>query len=257
MTARLQALELYAMQQTDHNVSALENDTVPIATVTRSQPGYVEDATVVQSNPMSLDFTEDLASSWVYRRARAFERSRLSAISTSVRSIGWSYFSHLSMAEVSDISVVYLAVTKEEIHNFERNSQTWSSVADDAVRPAQSPNPRPLAGPSQMVERLEYSEDMNTKVNQQHVVTVRRMEKRYDSNIVNTPKSMIAVKWRGGGSYIGGVNAMEIIRCLQYARTAEIDGPFVPRLCNSCGQLVEEGKVFYVGKSQSYISNSR
>ena len=80
-----------------------------------------------------FDFLDELQNSRVYKRNMAFRRSVISALTNSVYSLGWSFFSDLSTAEVSNISVLNLAITKGEVFNPRRSSQTWSAQPNREV----------------------------------------------------------------------------------------------------------------------------
>lgn len=71
--------------------------------------------TINQTLTYGFTFDEVLQASRVYARA-APRQSRLSLPSTT-QSIGWSFFSGISLAKVSNISVVSLPVTVQEICN--------------------------------------------------------------------------------------------------------------------------------------------
>ena len=125
MSSRVQALEVPNMQQ-DDACWTLEEDTdsLPIVHASRSNVNSQE---IRGSGLGGFDFSDELRRSRVYRRNQAFRRSVLSALTNSVYSLRWSYFSDLSLGGVSDVSVINLAVCEEEVFNPGRVSQTWST----------------------------------------------------------------------------------------------------------------------------------
>ena len=124
MSCRVQALEMPTMQQ-DDACWMLEGDTDSLATIHASQPN-VSSQEIMESVLGNFDFSDELQRSRVYRRNQAFRRSVISALTNSVYSLGWSYFSDLSVESVSNISVINLAVFEEEVFNPGRLLQTWS-----------------------------------------------------------------------------------------------------------------------------------
>jgi len=73
------------------------------------------DQAITQTVTYGYTFDEDLQTSWVYARA-ANRQSNLSPPSET-RSIGWSFFSGISLANISNISVVSLPIAVQEICN--------------------------------------------------------------------------------------------------------------------------------------------
>ena len=69
----------------------------------------------------------------MYRRNQAFRKSVNSALGKSAYSHRWSSLSDLSLAELSDISVINLAITEGEVFNHRRSSQTWSAETDQGL----------------------------------------------------------------------------------------------------------------------------
>ena len=125
MSSRVQALEVPNMQQNDA-CWTLEGDTDFLATIHASRPN-VRSQEIMESGLGDFDFSDELQRSRVYRRNRAFRKSVISALTNSVYSLGWSYFSDLSVGGVSDVSVINLAVFKEEVFNPGRALQTLST----------------------------------------------------------------------------------------------------------------------------------
>lgn len=71
--------------------------------------------TITQTFTYSYTFDEDLQASWVY--ARAAKRQSSLSLPSATRSIGWSIFSGVSLANVSNVSVISLPITVQEICN--------------------------------------------------------------------------------------------------------------------------------------------
>ena len=132
MTSRVQALKVPDLQKNDDAIRMLEDDTESFAAI-HAQPPHSSYGEAVESELARCDFENDLQRSRVYRRNQAFRGSIISQLSRSVYSLGWSFFSDLSMAEVSNISVIHLAITESEILNPNRSLQTWSSQPNEKV----------------------------------------------------------------------------------------------------------------------------
>ena len=127
MSSRVQALELLSLQKDDDSWTP-GDDSESLATI-RAHPFNLSS----EESSDSFDFSDELQRSRVYKRNQAFRRSVISALTNSVYSTGWSCVSDLSMADVSNISVVNLAITESEVFNPRRSSQTWSAQTDQEV----------------------------------------------------------------------------------------------------------------------------
>lgn len=127
MSSRLSALETKQTRLAD-SASTIrpEEDTASILTGIPG-PSTYDVALAVNSEIKTHDFTEVLQRSWVYTRNKAFQSSIYSLSTTDAHSTRWSCLSGLSMAEVSDLSVLNLVITVDEVCNPSRSSQTWSS----------------------------------------------------------------------------------------------------------------------------------
>ena len=125
MSSRIQALEVVNVQQ-EYACWTLEGDTDSLATIHAPRPD-VSSPEIMESGRGDFDSSDELQRSRVYRRNQAFRKSVISALTKSVYSLGSSFFSDLSMAEVSNVSVINLAVFEEEVFNPGRVLQTWST----------------------------------------------------------------------------------------------------------------------------------
>ena len=133
MSSRVKALELLNIKKDakDDDSGLLEDDAESVATITiHAHPSDLSFEESMESEFGRFDFSEELQRSRVYRRNQAFRKSVISALTKSVHSLGWSFFSDLSMAEVSNISVINLAISEGEVFNPRRASQTWSAQPD-------------------------------------------------------------------------------------------------------------------------------
>ncbi|KAL9067306.1 MAG: hypothetical protein Q9161_007006 [Pseudevernia consocians] len=130
MSSRVRALEVLDTQERGDADWISGNDTESLATF-HAHPLDLSSEESIESEPVRLDFMDDLQKSRVYRRNRAFRESVISASTKSMYSLGWSFFSDLSTAEVSDISVINLPITEGETFNPQRSSQTWSARPND------------------------------------------------------------------------------------------------------------------------------
>ena len=128
MSSRVQALEVLSMQQGDTCWTS-EEDTKSLATLHAHRPDISSDE-IMESELGVFDFSDELQRSRVYTRNQAFRKSVFSTFTISAYSLGLSVFSDLSMAAVSDISVINLAITKGEVFNSGRSLQTWSAQSN-------------------------------------------------------------------------------------------------------------------------------
>ncbi|KAL9012096.1 MAG: hypothetical protein Q9173_003110 [Seirophora scorigena] len=126
MSSRMEALELREVGRADR-VSVYprsRDDTSSIKTMTSPPPAFTmsDSHSVSSGGVVTSAFTETLQRSWVYRRNNALDPSRSSLDPKDHCSLGWSYLSNVSWAEVSNISVIGLPITTDEVH-----SSMWSS----------------------------------------------------------------------------------------------------------------------------------
>ena len=75
-------------------------------------------------------FEQDLGKSKVYIRAR--RRKSLQSLQSAAPSFGWSCLSELSLAQVSNISVISLPLTANELANARHYS--WTSTTEQIMR---------------------------------------------------------------------------------------------------------------------------
>lgn len=125
ISSRVQALEVLNLQKNNRSWTS-KDDTESLATIRAHRPDLSAEGTMT-SELEHFDFLDELQRSRVYQRNEAFRTSVISAITNSMYSLGWSFFSDLSMAKVSNISVMNLAVFEGEVFNPGRTSQTWSA----------------------------------------------------------------------------------------------------------------------------------
>ena len=126
MSSRVRALEVLVIQNEGNADLMSVDDTESVATIRGLQPDVsYEEAIDSQTSP--FNFLDDLQNSRVYRRNQAFRRSTISVLTDSAYSVGWSFLSGMSMAEISDISVINLAIIEGELFNPGRSLQTWSA----------------------------------------------------------------------------------------------------------------------------------
>lgn len=132
MSSRVQELELEILSRQENNASGMsEDDTESTMTIREHRPN-VSSKEMMKSEIGHFEFSEELQRSRVYRRNQALRESVISALTNSAYSLGWSFFSDLSMAEVSNISVIDLVITEGEVFNPRRYSQTWSAQPNGA-----------------------------------------------------------------------------------------------------------------------------
>ena len=134
MSSRVQALEVLYLQN-DNASQMSEEDTESLETIRAHQPdARSEDIMEIEIETTEFGFLHELQKSRVYRRNQAFRESVISALTDGVYSLGWSFFSDLSLAEVSNISVINLAITEGEVFNPGRSLQTWSAQPNEMIK---------------------------------------------------------------------------------------------------------------------------
>lgn len=166
MVSRVQDLEQRERRWLGDESQALEQeDNASIKTVTGNSPdfssfefGFAESGSVTD-----IGFIEDLENSWVYKRNRGCRETASAFSITDAHSTTWSCLSSLSIAEISNISVISLPITVNEVFNSRRFSQTWSG------------NPRGPAESSHLQVNFEASR--NLEMQKGEVDICRRCEK--------------------------------------------------------------------------------
>ena len=126
MSSRIQALEVLNEQHRSDADRILGDNAESVRTIHAHQPDLSPEV-FFEGELVPFDFSNELHGSRVYRRNQAFRGSVISALTNSVYSLAWSFFSEMSMAEISNISVINLAITERETHNPHRSCQTWSA----------------------------------------------------------------------------------------------------------------------------------
>ncbi|KAL6717298.1 hypothetical protein ACLMJK_005213 [Lecanora helva] len=112
-------------QAMSSRVQALELRDSGGADASPSLPSYPQVASEVTS-----EFWQELENSRVYRRISADRKSIFSTDQCTIT----SRISGFSIAEISNLSVVNLVVTSDEVHNPLRRSQTWLNGRDDTFQ---------------------------------------------------------------------------------------------------------------------------
>ena len=133
MSSRVRALEPLNLQKTG-DVSSLSGTEADSLATNRAHPPHLSFEKGIETGLLQFDFSDDLQLSRVYRRNQAFCNSAISLVTDSAYSLGWSFFSNLSMADVSNISVIDLAIVEGELFNPRRSSQTWSAQRNKGDR---------------------------------------------------------------------------------------------------------------------------
>ena len=128
ISERLRSLELQPgasirhAESTYHSITeALDDDSKSISAntigTTRSQIDERARAQkITQTTNFGFGFEDDLQTSRVYQRI-ASKRSMSSLPSSAVRSLGWSFLSGVSLAEISNISVISLPISMKDLWN--------------------------------------------------------------------------------------------------------------------------------------------
>lgn len=166
MVSRVQDLEQRERRWLGDESSILEqDDSASIKTVTGNAPDFssFEFGFAESGSLTDIGFIEDLENSWVYKRNGVCRETASAFSITDAHSTTWSCLSSLSVAEVSNISVINLPITVNEVFNSWRFSQTWSG------------NPRGPAGSSHPPDNIEASQNLEMQKVEAHIC--RRCEK--------------------------------------------------------------------------------
>lgn len=142
MSSRLGALESRESRLSDGFLTChqQESDTSSVRTI-KAAPSQIAQSELdptTSRDILTSDFTDILQKSWVYRRNKALDVSCSSLYSRDTCSMAWSCLSDLSLAEVSNISIIGLPISVDEVCNPLRSTQTWSNNAMDVVWPTTS-----------------------------------------------------------------------------------------------------------------------
>ena len=125
MSQRLRSLELHPYASIRHAGSTyrstVNDDSKSISgnTIGTSRTRIDEQAKaqkITQTTNFGFGFEEDLQTSRVYQRI-APRHSLSSLPSSAVRSLGWSFLSGVSLADISNISVVSLPISLKDLSN--------------------------------------------------------------------------------------------------------------------------------------------
>ena len=139
MSLRVQVLETKDMQRmSDAHSIMTSKDTFPKESSTREPQVSFRNAggaLALQDENEATGFLDELKASWVYRRNSAFRSSSFSSDHNSTTS---SCISARSMAEISNISVINLAITIDDVLNTQRTFQTWSDEQTVSSQPSQA-----------------------------------------------------------------------------------------------------------------------
>ena len=108
-------------QSSDAAKSSDDDNSTIIPARTRAEDNSVE----VKTRNSGFDFTFDkeLRASRVYRRTMC-KPNRESLTSSVVFSLGWSFLSGLSLGDISNVSVLALPISPEELWNFEHYNES-------------------------------------------------------------------------------------------------------------------------------------
>ena len=281
MSIRVQALEVLDIQGRCDPDWMSADDTESLATI-RERPPDLRNGESIEGESVSFDFSDELQRSRVYRRNRAFRQSVISVFSNSVHSLGWSFLSELSMAEVSNISAINLAITEGEIFNPQRSSQTWSAepyggqstdaygigqrtqlfkIARKAAPANISPSPREQRSASNQIQQPS----------QPRFSPPPQFEDRYSGDSRSCRRSELHFGERDSAktsddteptSTLSPTDSLDPAPTSQtqtfsssrYYDPAEDEPDYH---CKGCGKMLEEGKVFRLGKPYSFFIRCR
>ena len=191
MTARLQALESRELDRMSHaqltqcdKDSILSSDSIDTVRQSRVPRMLVTSG----SDALELEYLEELKRSWVYRRNSAF---RLSTFSIDRHSTTWSCLSSLSLSEVSNISVLNLAIRVEDVNNPQRLSQTWSN---DQMGPrwpllphSSAPDPKFSSGQHEARQQILPQSARYDGETRSSMTRIKSPEDTYEESSTNEP----------------------------------------------------------------------
>lgn len=269
MFSRVQTLEILNLQKNSNADLILGGVMESLATLQEHPPDSSK-GEAMDSEPIKYGFTDDLKSSRVYRRTQAFRSSIISALTNSVYSRGWSFISELSMAEVSNISVIGLGITEQETFNPKRSSQTWSAQPSD--RTSGGPYTNYRDGQFSQLSKVERKSLVATNPataeegytqKQQHGLHAARSLPLINQPKHHDSKSRPQLLYRGG---IRAIGTHELAPAHHSPLADPSDPPSPPQPsstssqshepvedeqthpCNGCGNILEEGKALKLGE---------
>ncbi|KAL9628464.1 MAG: hypothetical protein Q9164_007266 [Protoblastenia rupestris] len=160
MLSRVQALECATLPGVNSDIPAFSEEDV-VSNRMVSGPNLNSNSETAQGVTRigSFTFTKDLQRSWVYRRNKAYQGSILSGRTSELGSTRWSMLSDLSAAEVSNISVINLPITADELRSVYR-SVSRPTTADQQQSVHDSAPTRPLISNHDYTSRQHISRSL-------------------------------------------------------------------------------------------------
>ena len=272
MSARVHALELREMQRMSCALSLQvgKDDIVEGAILEMSQAALDSDRVPMGEDIIAAsEYLEDLKRSWVYRRNSAF---RASTFSSDRHSTAWSCLSDLSMSEVSNFSVINLAVSLEDVENPQRLSQTWSNETMGPVWPLQSH----VQGPGHLItseerhmqeERCQTHAQSDNDDEASSIITVREdhhsLCEEHNHSLPGAAKgiselfknSLKSITQPWSGNSIIPPKESSHNESIEPKSKGDLEEDDKAYRCKGCGEILEEGKAFELGKEKHFCVN--
>ena len=264
MSARVHALELREMQRMSCALPLQvgKDDVVEGTIWEMSQTALDSDSAPMGEDIIAAsDYLEDLKRSWVYRRNSAF---RASTFSSDRNSTTWSCFSDLSMSEVSNFSVINLAISLEDVENPQRLSQTWSNETMGPMWPLQShvqiPEHLITSGGHHMQEELCRTQaHSDNDDDASSTTTVKEDRHSLPGAAEGTPEpskdslESINNPWFDNSNVPPKESSQH--EPIEFQSKGDLEEDNVAYPCKGCGEILEEGKAFELGKEKHLLVN--
>jgi hypothetical protein len=222
------------------------------ATITSAWPSASNRVSILEAIKVRFAFDEDLQSSRVYRMMQKNDCNH-SFVSSVIHTQTWSIFSGLSLADISVISVVALPLYPEDVQGQSEYYQfsqpkpaeiaaTWTHaqvIVDTGIPHIPSPAPlSPLLSP------------------RVHEQTLQALE-GHSNSLPDTPgkdvlvdEATVAVEGLSGES---PPPSNDVYDSFDDYPDSPLDEDDVVYPCKGCGEILEEGKAYELGKQNSLI----
>ena len=243
ISARLRAM---AMSDSEKPIPDLRDQAVDVrdlAVILRVMEDAEDDpadASMPADGISAMDFNQELSKSRVYRKGSASQTSMVHSDGHTAR---WSHLSASSLAEVSNISVLDLAVTTNDVHNSKRDSQTWSN--DNAI-------PRWPIQPTMNIAEPEE------KTGSRSITTGLASYSTFDSDpCLSIPLTKDQLIRSLGPEVVAIARSLNEKSSMSNVISSQDDSSSSPRRlyeddreypCKACGEILEEGPAFELGR---------
>jgi hypothetical protein len=242
------------------------------ATITSARPSAGNRVSILEAIKVRFAFDEDLQSSRVYRTMQN-KNCNHSIVSSVIRTQTWSIFSGLSLADISVISVIALPLYPEDVQGHPKYYQFSHSTSAEITAT--------LTHAQVIVETGnpdEDNEDIVKDTNPSSSLSTRAIPSSKPLDPLQSPRVDEQTLQVMEGHFDNLSDTIEENRLVEEATVAEngLSGESLPPSndghnsvdnhphtpidedddvypCKGCGEILEEGKAFKLGKQNSLI----